>query len=57
MNLLKSHTKVDRKIKLLVGSMFQEKENFKSKPFNSEIRAFIKYRKDVRRTFLLTESK
>ena len=49
---------MDGKIKLLFGSMFKKKIiSNKSKLFNSEIRALIKYRKDVKRTFFLTESK
>ena len=46
------------KLTSLLGQCFKKKRiSNRSKPFNSEIRALIKYWKDVKRTFFSTESK
>ena len=53
-----SYEKWMGRLNYLLGQCFQKKRiSSKSKPFNNDIRALIKYRKDMKRTFLLTESK
>ena len=53
-----SYEKWMGKLNYLLGQCFKKKRiSNKSKQFNSDIRTLIKYWKDVKRTFLLTESK